>query len=172
MADEHQAVDLMQYDKLAQDALRGVIVAALKQAASPAGLPGQHHLYITFKTRAPDVKTPPDLLERYPDEMTIVLQHQFWDLVYDETSFAVTLRFGGQPKRLYVPFVAITQFFDPSVQFLLKWPEPDIVTAEVIEAPISHAHRTEPTTDGGASDAPDTVTKGKKIVSLDQFRKK
>ncbi len=169
MADERPVHDLMHYETLAQEALRGVVKAALKRAATGDGLPGQHHLYITFKTRAAGVSTPADLLERYPDEMTIVLQHQFWDLTLGEAFFAVTLRFGGQPKRLTVPYVAITRFYDPSVQFLLQWPSPEVEDAEIILAPIQQVHHDhesddEPPTTGG-DDAP-------KIVSLDQFRKK
>ena len=87
--------DLMQYEAMAQDALRGVVKMALKRAASPPGLPGDHHFYITFKTRAPGVSGPPELLGQYPDEMKIVLQHQYWDLAPGETFFAVTLKFGG-----------------------------------------------------------------------------
>src|SRR5690606_13008264 len=87
MADETPPVDEMHYEALAQDALRGVIRAALERAASPDGIPGAHHFYITFKTRAPGVAVPPDVVERYPDEMTVVLQHQYWELLIDETMF-------------------------------------------------------------------------------------
>src|SRR3954463_11864674 len=130
MADETPP-DLMRYEAMAQDALRGVVKAALKRAASPGGLPGAHHFYITFKTDAPGVSAPPDLLAKYPDEMTIVLQHQYWDLAPGETFFAVTLKFGGQPKKLSVPYAAVTRFYDPSVQFLLQFEAPE---AEVFGA--------------------------------------
>ncbi|MFV4649375.1 ClpXP protease specificity-enhancing factor SspB, partial [Mycobacterium tuberculosis] len=90
----------MQYEAMAQEALRGVIKQALKRAASPERLPGDHQLYITFQTRAPGVSVPPELAARYRDEMTIVLQHQFWDLAPGETFFSVVLRFDGQPKKL------------------------------------------------------------------------
>lgn len=171
MSDERPIHDQMNYETLAQEALRGVIKAALKRAGTGEGLPGQHHLYITFKTRAAGVSTPADLLERYPDEMTIVLQHQFWDLSLGETFFAVTLRFGGQPKRLSVPYSAITRFYDPSVQFLLQWPSPDIEDAEIISAHIPQTHHDH---DAEASDEPpeDGGDNPPKIVSLDQFRKK
>src|SRR6201986_562450 len=106
--------DLMHYHAMAQDALRGVDKAALKRAASSDGLPGEHHFYITFKTRGPGVSAPTELTERYPDEMTIVLRHQYWDLAPGETFFSVTLKFGGQPKRLSVPYAAVTRFYDPS----------------------------------------------------------
>ena len=135
MSDERSTQDDMNYESLAQEALRGVVKAALRLAAAPGGLPGQHHLYITFKTRAAGVSTPQDLLQRYPDEMTIVLQHQFWDLTLGENFFAVTLHFNGQPKRLSVPYAAITRFYDPSVQFLLQWPAPPVEDAEIIPAP-------------------------------------
>jgi hypothetical protein len=152
-----------------------VIKAALRRAGTPDGLPGQHHLYITFKTRAHDVAIPAELMERYPDEMTIVLQHQFWDLAPGETFFAVTLRFGGQPKRMSVPYAAVTRFYDPSVQFLLQWPSPDVEEAEIITATIPQASASRTTTPAKATtddddDGPDDD--GPKIVSLDQFRKK
>ncbi|WP_436015349.1 SspB family protein [Phenylobacterium sp. LjRoot219] len=153
----------MHYEAMAQDALRGVVKAALKRAAAPEGLPGAHHFYITFKTDAAGVSGPVDLLGKYPDEMTIVLQHQYWDLAPGETFFSVTLQFGGQPKRLSIPYAAVTRFYDPSVQFLLQF-----------EAPAAAA--------GGDSKAlaaapePEAAPAGPegaaKIVSLDQFRKK
>src|SRR5438309_7641916 len=121
MAQDPPAQDLMRYEAMAQDALRGVVKAALKRAAAPEGLPGAHHFYITFKTEAPGVSAPRDLLAKYPDEMTIVLQHQYKDLAPGETFFTVTLKFGGQPKRLSVPYAAVTRFYDPSVQFLLQF---------------------------------------------------
>lgn len=156
MAQDPPVQDLMHYEAMAQDALRGVVKAALKRAASPEGLPGAHHFYITFKTDAAGVSGPPDLLSKYPDEMTIVLQHQYWDLAPGETFFSVTLKFGGQPKNLSVPYAAVTRFYDPSVQFLLQF-----------EAPPKGA---EP----AAAPAPAAPTDGEpaKIVSLDQFRKK
>jgi len=151
--------DLMQYEAMAQDALRGVVKAALKKAAAPGGLPEPHHLYITFKTKAPGVSGPQDLLGKYPDEMTIVLQHQYWDLAPGETFFSVTLKFGGQPKRLSVPYAALTRFYDPSVQFALQFSAPEIIEAEPEPEPEVEA----PAPSG---------EEGPKIVSLDQFRKK
>jgi hypothetical protein len=160
MAQDPPAQDLMRYEAMAQDALRGVVKTALKRAAAPEGLPGAHHFYITFKTDAPGVSGPPDLLGKYPDEMTIVLQHQYWDLAPGETFFSVTLQFGGQPKRLSVPYAAVSRFYDPSVQFLLQFEAP----ASEVAAPTEIAPPTQddpPPADGEA-----------KIVSLDQFRKK
>jgi hypothetical protein len=160
MAQDPPAQDLMRYEAMAQDALRGVVKAALKRAAAPEGLPGAHHFYITFKTEAPGVSGPPDLLGKYPDEMTIVLQHQYWDLAPGETFFSVTLQFGGQPKRLSVPYAAVTRFYDPSVQFLLQFEAP---AAEV--RPAAEAGET-------PGDEPPPPEGEAKIVSLDQFRKK
>jgi hypothetical protein len=149
MAQDGFPKDEMRYDALAQEALRGVVKSALKRAAAPDGLPGAHHFYITFRTGAPGVSLPPDLLAKYPEDMTIVLQHQYWDLAPGETFFAVTLKFGGAPRRLSIPYGAVTRFYDPSVQFLLQF-----------EAP-------EPAPEEAAAEG-----EGPKIVSLDQFRKK
>jgi len=162
LAQDPPVQDLMHYDAMAQEALRGVVKAALKRASSE-GLPGAHHFYITFKTDAPGVSGPTDLLSKYPDEMTIVLQHQYWDLAPGETFFSVTLQFGGQPKRLSVPYGAVTRFYDPSVQFLLQFEAP--TPAPVEPKPPS----VEP--DESATPAP-TGEDGSKIVSLDHFRKK
>ena len=153
--------DEMRYDALAQEALRGVVKAALKRAARPDGLPGAHHFYITFKTQAAGVSLPPDLAQKYPDEMTVVLQHQYWDLAPGETFFSVMLKFGGQPKRLSIPYASITRFYDPSVQFLLQFEPPEIPgPAEELSVEAPAAVAGEP-----GEEAP-------KIVSLDQFRKK
>ena len=158
MPQDPPAQDLMHYEAMAQDALRGVVKAALKRAAAPEGLPGAHHFYITFKTDAAGVSAPEELLSKYPDEMTIVLQHRYWDLAPGETFFTVTLHFGGQPKRLSIPYAAVTRFYDPSVQFLLQFEAPPAVAPA--DAP--------PATDPPAAPPPS----GEKIVSLDQFRKK
>ena len=163
MAQDPPAQDLMNYEALAQDALRGVAKAALKRAAAPEGLPGAHHFYITFKTKAPGVSGPQDLLAKYPDEMTIVLQHQYWDLAPGETFFSVTLQFGGQPKRLSIPYAAITRFYDPSVQFLLQFePAPTAPEAQAAGAPEANTPEPAPAKPEGEA----------KVVSLDQFRKK
>ena len=156
--------DRIDYEALQQEALRGVVRAALKQAAS-TGLPADHHFYITFKSGAPGVTGPRDLLDQYPDEMMIVLQHQYWDLAPGETFFSVTLKFGGQPKTLSVPYAAITQFWDPSIDFRLRFavPEPPPRPTAL------------PSTQGKpAKPAPsaDKDGEGPNIVSLDQFRKK
>lgn len=157
MAKDDKPKDLMGYEAMQQDALRGVIRAALAKAAGPRGLLGDHHFYISFRTAAPDVVGPEDLLGRYPEEMTIVLQNQYWDLKPGESAFSVTLQFGGQPKSLSVPYAAVTRFYDPSVQYLLQFnPAQDAPAAPVVATP-----RPKPTDEDGP-----------KIVSLDQFRKK
>ncbi|MGL4634957.1 MAG: SspB family protein [Beijerinckiaceae bacterium] len=112
--------DHIRYDLLVQDALRSVVKNVLADAAKN-GMPGEHHFYVSFKTTAPGVRISNRLREQYPDEMTIVLQHQFWDLGITEHTFEVGLSFGGVPERLLVPFDAVVGFFDPSVQFGLKF---------------------------------------------------
>ncbi|HWA63060.1 MAG TPA: ClpXP protease specificity-enhancing factor SspB [Caulobacteraceae bacterium] len=167
MAKDERPKDLMRYEALQQDALRGVVRAALKRAASPQGLPGEHHFYISFRTEAPGVSGPKELLAKYPDEMTIVLQNQFWDLAPGETFFSVTLKFGGQPKSLSIPYAAVTRFYDPSVQYLLQFTPPEEPPV-VVPAPAPKADRPaaeKPKAVDGGPDAP-------KVVSLDQFRKK
>ncbi len=116
------AVDHIRYDILAREALRGVVRTVLLDAAKK-GLPGEHHFYISFDTHAEGVRLSPRMLAQYPEEMTVVLQHQFWDLVVTEDSFEVGVSFGGVPERLAVPFAAIKGFFDPSVQFGLQFEE-------------------------------------------------
>jgi len=159
------ATDHIRYDVLARDALRGVLRKVLTDAASH-GLPGEHHFFITFKTRAAGVSAPPELIEQYPDEMMIVLQHQYWDLAPGETFFSVTLKFGGQPKTLSIPYTAITQFRDPSVPYGLQFivPEPDEPASPAL-APKAEPTEKPPAPAEKPSDGP-------KIVSLDQFRKK
>ena len=151
---------LIPYDEIVQEALRAVVGRVLGEVQQSGGLPGAHHFYITFKTRGPEVSIPADLLERYPDEITIVVQHQYWDLTPDEDRFSIVLQFSGQPKKLVVPYAAITRFYDPSVQFVLQFEPPQI-------APIE-AEEPDPSDDD--DDGP--VDDGPKVVSLDQFRKK
>ena len=116
------AVDHIRYDILAQEALRGVVQKVLVDVAKN-GLPGEHHFYISFDTRADGVRLSPRMLAQYPEEITVVLQHQFWDLVVTEEGFEVGMSFGGIPERLKVPFAAVKGFFDPSVQFGLQFEE-------------------------------------------------
>jgi len=112
--------DHIRYDLLAREALRGVVQRVLADVARN-GLAGDHHFYISFDTRAPGVRISPRLREKYPEEMTVVLQHQFWDLTVSDESFEVGLSFNGVPERLGVPLAAIKGFFDPSVQFALDF---------------------------------------------------
>lgn len=113
------------YEALAQDAMRGVVRTVLTRTAK-AGLPGDHHFFISFDTQGPGVSLSKRLKEKYPHEMTIVLQHRFWDLTVTEDRFEVKLTFDGVPERLVVPFAAIKVFFDPSVRYGLQFEEPDL----------------------------------------------
>ena len=126
------ATDHIRYDVLARDALRGVLRRVLTDAAEH-GLPGDHHFFITFVSTAEGVKLSPRLLAQYPEEMTVILQHQFWDLVVTEDRFEVGLSFGGIPERLVIPFSAIKSFFDPSVQFGLQFETADDAAAPADE---------------------------------------
>jgi hypothetical protein len=113
---------LIPYDEIVQEALRAVVGRVLGSIVSGGGvLPGAHHFYITFKTAAPGVAIPPHLRERFPDEMTIVLQNKFWDLEVGEAGFAVSLSFNQVPAKLQIPFSAITAFVDPAVDFGLQF---------------------------------------------------
>jgi uncharacterized protein len=128
------AVDHIRYDILAQEALRGVVRTVLSDAAKD-GLPGEHHFYITFDTRADGVRLSQRMLGQYPERMTVVLQHQFWDLIVTEEGFEVGLSFGGVPERLAVPFAAIKEFIDPSVEFGLRFEE----VGDAAEAPAGES---------------------------------
>jgi uncharacterized protein len=115
--------DHIRYDLLTQQALRGVVRNVLTDAAKKGQLPGDHHFYISFDTRAEGVRMSNRLRAQYPEEMTIILQHQYWDLEVHDQAFGVGLSFGGVPEKLLVPFDAIKGFFDPSVQFGLQFEE-------------------------------------------------
>src|SRR3954463_1448161 len=137
--------DLIRYDLLVQDALKGVVRKVLADAAKE-GLGGEHHFYISFRTDFPGVRLSNRLREKYPQEMTIVLQHQFWDLGITEHAFEVGLSFSGAPERLLVPFDALTGFFDPSVQFGLKFEVQDgSAQSPVVQAPTAVAPAPAPT---------------------------
>jgi hypothetical protein len=112
---------LIPYDEIVQEALRAVVGRVLSQVEASGALPGGHHFYITFKTRMPGVIIPKHLMERFPDEMTIVVQHRFWDLKVEDDLFSVGLSFGGIPSTLVVPYDALTQFHDPAVEFALTF---------------------------------------------------
>jgi len=187
--------DVLRYDLMVQEALKGVVRKILTEAARD-GLPGEHHFYITFRTGAPGVRLSQRLREKHPDEMTIVLQHQFWDLSVSDHAFEVGLSFSGVPERLLIPFDAVTTFFDPSVQFGLKFEtqgEPEEVGApqsESVAAPATVPAKVAPAgvpalktrasaadaTDKGGDATPgetdDDGKSGAEVVSLDSFRKK
>jgi hypothetical protein len=139
--------DILRYDLMVQDALKGVVRKILCEAGRD-GLPGDHHFYITFRTTAPGVRLSQRLREKHPDEMTIVLQHQFWDLNVSDHAFEVGLSFSGVPERLLIPYDAITTFFDPSVQFGLKFETQDATA----EAPAGEQSTPAKTPRGAASE--------------------
>ncbi len=158
---------LIPYDEIVQEALRAVVGRVLGQVvASGSQLPGNHHFYITFKTGAPGVSIPTHLKERFPDEMTIVLQNKFWDLSVGDDVFSVGLSFNQVPAKLVVPFSAITAFVDPAVDFGLQF---QAAIAEIEPATHEEAENDSPEGDtSGASPAED----GSNVVSVDFGRKK
>jgi hypothetical protein len=173
------ATDHIRYDVLARDALRGVLRRVLSDAAEH-GLPGEHHFFITFLSTAEGVKLSPRLLAQYPEEMTVILQHQFWDLVVTEERFEVGLSFGGIPERLVVPFNSIKSFFDPSVQFGLQF-DPSESGADApaanlpaVTAPSALAVPSPPSASPAPEDQgePAKPSEGAEVVRLDRFRKK
>ena len=172
------ATDHIRYDVLARDALRGVLRRVLSDAAEH-GLPGEHHFFITFLSTSEGVKLSPRLLAQYPEEMTVILQHQFWDLVVTEDRFEVGLSFGGIPERLVVPFNAIKSFFDPSVQFGLQFDASEAASeAPAANLPAVAAPPAVAVPSPAASPAPENQTEpakpgeGAEVVRLDRFRKK
>jgi uncharacterized protein len=164
------ATDHIRYDVLARDALRGVLRRVLTDAAEN-GLPGDHHFFITFLSTAEGVKLSPRLLAQYPEEMTVILQHQFWDLTVTEDRFEVGLSFGGIAERLVVPFNSIKSFFDPSVQFGLQFEPADAPAANLPAVPAPAAP-TVPTPAIENQDEPAKPSEGAEVVRLDRFRKK
>lgn len=163
------AEDHIRYDILAQEALRGVVRKVLTEVAR-TGLPGEHHFFISFVTKAPGVRLSQRLVEQYDKEMTIVLQNQFANLRVNDTGFEVELSFDGRPELLGIPYSAIKGFFDPSVQFGLQFDverAPDEEDAEAAPAPAPAAAVPAPA--GAAAPA---EPNGEKVVSLDSFRKK
>ena len=171
------STDHIRYDVLAQDAMRGVLRRVMSDAAKQ-GLPGDHHFYITFLTQGPGVKLSPRLTTQYPQEMTIILQHQFWDLVVTEDRFEVGLSFGGVPERLIVPFEAIKSFLDPSVQFGLQFePSEGAVEAQPAKLPAVPTPSAVPVAASEevapeSNDEPAKTSEGAEVVRLDRFRKK
>ena len=154
----------MRYDLLAQEALRGVVRSSLRKVVK-TGLPGEHHFYIAFDTRYPGVRLSERLDKKYPSEMTIVLQHQYWNLQVREDEFEVELSFDNIPEKLVVPFNAIKGFLDPHVQFGLQF------ETVKVEAPAKDSDATlEPALAGAEPGAAEA--EGSRVVSLDSFRKK
>ncbi|ODU21960.1 MAG: hypothetical protein ABS87_04440 [Sphingomonas sp. SCN 67-18] len=153
---------LIPYDEIVQEALRAVVGRVLGEVAAAGGVPpGDHHFYITFKTGAGGVDIPRHLTERFPDEMTIVLQHKFWDLKVHDDGFEVGLSFNQIPTRLVIPFAAVTGFVDPSVDFALQFQaQGDADEHEPPEAAENDAPLAEPISDGS------------NVVSVDFGRKK
>jgi uncharacterized protein len=187
-------VDHIRYDILAQAALRGVVRTVLADAAKK-GLPGEHHFKVTFATGAPGVRLSERMRAQYPQEMTIVLQHQFWDLTVSDDAFEVGLSFGGAPERVAVPFDAVTAFYDPAVQFGFQFETIEAApadanarsrSAEKANAPAAQLPAAEtapealPALSPAAAAAPATPAApatesgsgGGEIVRLDRFRKK
>ena len=147
---------LIPYDEIVQDSLRMVVRRVLGDVAAAGGLPGAHHFFIAFRTRYPGVDMPKHLLERYPDEMTVVLQHRYWDLLVDDEHFEVGLTFNQVPAKLSIPYKAISGFVDPAVNFALQF----VVTMPAVE------EEDEP------SPPPVETEPGSNVVSFDFKRKK
>ena len=172
--------DRIRYDILAQEALRGVMRKVLQEVAQ-TGLPGNHHFFITFRTGAPGVRISSRLKERYPEQMTIVIQYQYWDLKVDEKGFEVVLSFSDIPEKLEIPFSAVRGFYDPAVNFELEFLDTEApLQAEAErthEANAAPASETVPPAVKDASSEKNSAdedhgSKGADVVSLDAFRKK
>ena len=159
------------YEIMVEKALRGVVRDALRVVVDE-GLPGEHHFYITFRTDHPNVSIPKNLMERYPNEMTIVLQHQFWNLEAKDEEFQVTLSFANVPHRLVVPYEAVVAFADPSVRFGLQFEVPDGLP-EIGETETESAAEPDLKDDTNeANEAGGAKTGDTNVVTLDTFRKK
>jgi len=171
------AKTVLRYDQMVENALRGVLREALR--ASIEGLPGDHHFYITFRTRHPEVQIPDYIRARYPDEMTIVLQHQYWGLEVPDDWFEVTLSFNRMNERLHIPFAAVTAFADPSAKFGLQFQADTSVeldfgvedepAAVAEDLPTAAAPVAQPAAENGASGGNE---QGAQVITLDAFRKK
>lgn len=153
---------LIPYDDIVQDALRGVVSRVLRRISDEGGLPGGHHFYIAFRTRAPGVSIPQHLLERYPEEMTIVIQHRYWDLVVADDHFSIGLSFNQMPANLVIPYDAVVGFVDPAVNFALQFAPKDGPAPD--DGPDEPPPESPPEDDG----SPD----GSNVVTLDRFRRK
>ncbi|NTJ67160.1 hypothetical protein G6M50_04215 [Agrobacterium rhizogenes] len=166
--------DHIRYDILAQDALRGVIRKVLTEVGATGRLPGDHHFFITFLTGAPGVRISQHLKSKYPEQMTIVIQHQFWDLKITESQFEIGLSFSDVPEKLVVPFNAIRGFYDPSVNFELEFDVPladeeeETSSSEITAYPVPVEGEEVP----AAAAKEGEEKKPGSVVSLDAFRKK
>jgi uncharacterized protein len=169
------AEDLMRYDQLAQNALRGVVRDALRRVEK-SGLPGEHHFYIAFNTTFPGVDIGERMSKRYPREMTIVIQHQYENLVVREDRFEVELSFDNIPEKLIIPFNAVKGFLDPAVQFGLQFEVVNIDTATAAEKKDSKPGASKMKSTENEIEIPDDEAdkdgEGPKVISLDAFRKK
>jgi hypothetical protein len=157
---EEAADSLIPYDEIVQEALRAIPGRVLRDIAVTGALPGNHHFYITFKTQAPGVNIPPWLVERFPDEMTIVLQHKFWDLKIEEDHFEVSLTFNQVPAHLVIPYAALRFFVDPAVNFSLEFQVQDSGDAP------------EPHEEAENDAASVTSEEGSNVVTIDFGKKK
>lgn len=167
---KNDALPVIRYDKMVEKALRGVVTQALQHVVKN-GLSDEHHFYITFMTDEPGVEIPPHLREQYPEEMTIVLQYQFYGLEVSEEKFTVTLSFNNVPEKLVIPVEAITIFADPSVNFALQFQPMEDVEDDEDDLPPP------PPSKSGKNDSSKPGVKGKKeetgkVIALDTFRKK
>jgi hypothetical protein len=167
--------EILHYEKIVEEALRSVVRTALVQVAT-YGLPGDHSLYISFLTRYPGVDIPDRLIADYPEDMTIVLEHQFWDLEVHDDHFGVTLSFNRRKERLIVPFSAVNSFADPSVPFGLKFELATVMAgSEASEAEASHPSVPDAAineTDADIAAEEDEAARTGEVVNLDSFRKK
>lgn len=157
--------DYIGYEALTQAAMRGVAREAIRQATGNTTPPGEHHFYITFRSKAPGVKMADELVERFPDEMTIVIQHQYWDLEVHDGHFEIILKFNGVPQHLSIPFAAMTRFVDPAVNFGINFEKIDANGEAEIIAPAGE--------DAAPASSDQTASEGAEtVVSLDAFRRK
>jgi len=163
--------DMMDYQALVERAMKGVVREALLKVAKD-GLPGEHHLYVTFRTHDDGVEITDRLISQYPDEMTIVLQHQFWGLEISEDAFEITLSFSGKNERLFIPFDAIVGFADPSVNFGLQFKAVDSEIGEIEPGAMQDIDALHEPGAPGDDEPDDGEQKTGEVVALDSFRKK
>ena len=159
--------DYIGYEALTQAAMRGVVREAMRQAAKGSAPPGDHHFYVTFRTKAPGVKIPDHLIEQFPDEMTIVIQHQYWDLEVHDGHFEIVLKFNRVPQHLSIPYVAMTRFVDPAVNFGVSFEKAAAgEDANVVDPAPEQSETVSENGEEASEESGDTV------VSLDAFRRK